>query len=74
MLFNDFLLHLLYLVIQINAVHVTMLKSTDDVLQKPMKNKLNIQTCPFTEFLLSYIIKLETGRWSCDEDDVHQRI
>ena len=39
MLFNDFLLHLLYLVIQINAVHVTMLKSTDDVLQKPIKNK-----------------------------------
>ena len=74
MLFNYFLLYLLYLVIQINVVYiVTMLKSTDDVLQKPIKNKLNIQTCPFTEFLLSYMIKFETGRCSCDEVHDHQR-
>ena len=72
-MFNDFLLHLLYVVIRIHAVHVTMLKSTDDVLQKPIKNKLNIQTCPCTEFLLSYMIKFKTGRCSCDEVDVHQR-
>ena len=37
MLFIDFLSNLLYLVIQINVVHATMLKSTDDVLQKPLK-------------------------------------
>ena len=73
MLFNDFLLHLLYLVLQINAVHVTMLKSTDDVLQKPIENKLNIQICPFTELLLSYMIKFETGRCSCDEVHDHQK-
>ena len=59
MLFNDFLLHLLYLLIQISAVHAIMFKSTDDVLQKPIKNALNIQTCAFTEFLLSYTIKLK---------------
>ena len=53
---------------------MTTLKSTEDVLQKPIKNNLNIQSCPFTEFLLSYIIKLETGRCSCDEVDVHQKI
>lgn len=73
MLFSDFVLHLLYLVIQINVAHVTMFKSTDDVLQKPIKNKLNIQTCPCTEFLLNYMIKFETGRCSCHEVDVHQR-
>ena len=70
MLFSDFVLHLLYLVIQINVAHVTMFKSTDDVLQKPIENKLNIQTCPCTEILLSYMIKFETGRCSCHEVDV----
>ena len=27
----------------------------------------------YTELLLSYMIKFETGRCSCLEDDVHQR-
>ena len=50
-----------------------MLESTDDVLKKPIKINLNIQTCPFTEFLLSYMIKFETARCLCDEVHVHQR-
>ena len=40
-----------------------MLESTDNILHKPIENKLNIQTCPYAGF----------GRCSCHEVDVHQK-
>lgn len=79
MFFNDFLLHLLYLVyMQLCSscdyvVHVTMLKSTDNILQKAIDNKLIIQTCSYAELLLTYMIEFETGGCSCHGVDVQQR-
>ena len=34
-----------------------MLNSTDNILHKPIENKLNIQTCPYAELLLTYLIR-----------------
>ena len=50
-----------------------MLNSTDNILHKPIENKFNIQTCPYAELLLTYMIKFETGRCSHHEVDAHQR-
>ena len=50
-----------------------MLNSSDNILHKPIENKFNIQTCPYAELLLTYVIKFETGRCSHHEVDAHQR-
>ena len=34
-----------------------MLNSTDNILHKPIENKFNIQTCPYAELLLTYLIR-----------------
>ena len=39
-----------------NVVHVTM--STDNILHKPIENKFNIQTCPYTGHGRSLVMKL----------------
>ena len=49
-----------------------MLNSTD-ILHKPIEDKLNIQTCPYTELLFTKMIKFETARSSYHEVDAHQR-
>jgi hypothetical protein len=36
-----------------------MLKSTDNILHKPIENTLSIQTCPYAELLLTYMIIFE---------------
>ena len=52
---------------------MTMLKATDNILLKPIENKLNIQMCPYAELFLTHMIKFETGKFSCHEFNVHLR-
>ena len=59
--FHVFLLHLMPS--YTNVVHVTLLKSTNNILDKHIENKLNIQAC----------LHLGHGRCSGHDVDVHQK-